>query len=395
MADTPICTIDEFGIHRPTMDDCLDYIRTVYKGIYGQDIYIEPDTQDGQFLGLLAQAIHDTNGMAVAVYNSFSPTTAQGVGLARLVKLVGISKAIATRSTATVRCEGVVGTIIMAGVVADIDGGEWALPSQVLIPPEGFIDVTATCRDLGDIRASAGEINEIVNPQPGWQEAYSITDAAPGAPIETDGQLRQRQAYSASLPALGSTKGLQAALANLMGVRRLRVYQNDMPGPDEWGIPGNSVAVVIDGFYQIQDGIETIYLKKSGGVRTYGTTSGMTLPDEFGFSARVFYSPLVNVPMACGLVVKAGVGFTMDIRNEIAKTVSDWMNSLGIGVGVQLADAYAAARLFDGVNKKTYTIVPGSLKLSRDYLELDEQDISMAYNEAPYALTSSVHIQVT
>lgn len=391
---TPICTIDETGIHRPTFDECLSYVEALYRGIYGQDVYIEPDTQDGQFLGLLAQAIHDTNGMAVAVYNSFSPTTAQGVGLSTIVKLVGISRGVPTRSTALVRCEGVVGTVITNGLVADIDGFEWALPTVVVIPPEGFVDVTATCFELGDIRASTGEINEIVNTQPGWQECYSIADASPGAPVETDGQLRQRQAFSASLPALGAAKGLQAALAALTGVRRLRVYQNDMPGADEWGIPGNTIACVLDGG-SARDIVDTIYLKKSSGVKTHGTHELLTLPDEYGFTSRVRYSPVVNTPVSCGLTVKAGVGFTTDVRQQIADSVAAWVNGRGIGVSVQLADAYMAARLHGAEDSKTYTIIPGSLMLARDFLEFDEQDILMAYNEAPFAESSYVDIKVT
>lgn len=394
MATTPICSVDATGIHRPTFQECLTYVQDLYKSIYGQDVYIEPDSQDGQFLGSLAQGFDDANGMAVAVYNAFSPTTAQGVGLSSIVKLVGIARAVATRSTATIRCSGVVGTIIDNGVVTDVNGVAWYLPAIVVIPPEGYIDVTAVCGEFGDIRAAINEINEIFTSKPGWQEAVNVSEASPGAPIELDGQLRQRQAYSASLPALGPRRGLQAAIAALPGVRRLRVYENNAPGPDSLGIPGYSVAVVTDGG-SVRSIIETLALKKGSGVRTFGTTVISTLPDDQGFTSQVYYSPVVNVPVSFHLVVKAGIGFTTDVRQRIMDSLADWTQNLGIGTDVQLADAYRAARLYGAEESKTYKIIPGSLTTARDFLEFDTQDDIMAYNEAPYAEASYVNVEVT
>ncbi len=82
---------------------------TAYRGIYGQDIYLGADSQDGQFMALLANAIHDCNGQTLSVYNAYSPSTAQGNGLSSVVKINGIRRKSATYSTCDFLCVGQVG----------------------------------------------------------------------------------------------------------------------------------------------------------------------------------------------------------------------------------------------------------------------------------------------
>lgn len=47
MAETPICTIDEAGIHAPDFPTVLNWLKEQYRAIYGQDVYLENDSQDG------------------------------------------------------------------------------------------------------------------------------------------------------------------------------------------------------------------------------------------------------------------------------------------------------------------------------------------------------------
>lgn len=81
---TPVCVIDENGITAPTYADVKTYFDEAFKSIYGQDIVIDPDSQDGQLIAIFSAAVHDANSMAVAVYNAFSPVYAQGAGLSSL-----------------------------------------------------------------------------------------------------------------------------------------------------------------------------------------------------------------------------------------------------------------------------------------------------------------------
>jgi uncharacterized phage protein gp47/JayE len=188
-------TIDETGIYTPQFVEILESLMDSFRGIYGQDIDIAPDTQDGQWLAILAKSIYDSNNMAVAAYNSFSPTYSIGAGLSTLVKLNGLKRKLATYSSVVVRLEGTVGTVIANGAVSDDNGNRWLLPPYVEIPYEGFADVTATAGVSGDIRAAAGTVVHMDTPTPGWYSVTNLLPATLGAPVESDALLRHGKRY--------------------------------------------------------------------------------------------------------------------------------------------------------------------------------------------------------
>jgi uncharacterized phage protein gp47/JayE len=132
--DIPMPIIDQYGLTLPMLNDIHGWLRGVFQSIYGTDIYIEDDSQDGQLIGVLAKSKHDYVSVINAVYQSFSPTTAQGIGLSRVVKINGIRRNASSRSQADLRIVGVPGTLIENGVAEDVIGQQWALPTPVTIP---------------------------------------------------------------------------------------------------------------------------------------------------------------------------------------------------------------------------------------------------------------------
>ena len=92
MISTPVAVIDAAGITIPVYADILDYLQEQYRAIYGSDIDLDEDTQDGQWVAILAQALNDANMTIEQVYQSYSPTFAQGNGLSSVVKINGIRR---------------------------------------------------------------------------------------------------------------------------------------------------------------------------------------------------------------------------------------------------------------------------------------------------------------
>ena len=101
-------------------------------------------------LAIYALGIHDANNMAIAVYNSFSPATARGRGLASNVKINGISVTPASRPPADVRIVGKL-ALITNGTVRDSNGISWSLPTVVVVGIDGTVTVTATCQIDGAV----------------------------------------------------------------------------------------------------------------------------------------------------------------------------------------------------------------------------------------------------
>jgi uncharacterized phage protein gp47/JayE len=392
MASPPVPTIDAAGITAPAFIDAYTYFMESYQSIFGLDVYIEPDSQDGQDLGIRATAFFLACMSMVAVYNSFRPGYAQGAGLDSVVKINGIRRKVPSYSTVDLRIIGVAGTTIRNGVVTDDASNSWALPETVIIGRTGEVTVTATCLTIGAITAPPHTITNIesATQASGWQSVDNPSPAAPGAPVETDAELRERQTISTMLPSRSIADGLNGALASIDGVGIMRVYDNDNWGPDEYGIPGHTVAVVINGGNR-QDIVDTIRKKKGMGVSTYGTTWEFS-PDIAGVNKKIYFSRPRFVPITWYVSLKANPGFTIAIEREIAQSLVDWTNAIGIGNTLVLPQALIPAQLNGEPNSRTFRIT--ALTVARDGIEPHFGDIAFAYDECAECSVSNIYFTV-
>lgn len=396
MGSTPVCQITAAGCVRPTFADCLAYVQGSYRAIYGQDMVLDASSQDGQFMALLANAIHDANGETLAAYNSFSPSTAQGVGLDRVVKINNIRRKRATYSTAPLRVVGQAGITITGGIVTDPAGNQWALPASVLIPDAGEITVAITCQTIGSVVLSAGGIDtangkgSIATVTRGWQACNTTASASVGQPVETDSGLRQRQAISTAIPSQTLVDGLKGALAAITGVTRLKVYENDQGFTDVNGIPGGCLAIVLDGGDPSVIA-QVIQRKKGPGVSTYGTTT-RTVTSTSGIPKDVAFFYLTQVPVSFALDVTNLGGFTESIQAQIGASLAAFTNGLDIGEDVNFDQAWAAAKLYDGAGSKTYRL--NSLTIGRVGSVLTSSDVPMLFTEAASGDASNVAFAV-
>ncbi len=324
-------TIDATGISAPTYADIYAYFQAKYQAIYGTDVYIDPDSQDGQLLAVFAQAIADVNSVCIGVYNSFSPSKAVGAGLSSNVKINGIARQVASYSSADLLIVGQAGTTIMNGIAKDANNYQWALPSTVNIPPAGQITVTATCTTIGAIAALAGTINQIGTPTRGWQTVSNPADAAAGAPVEKDPALRQRQSVSTALPSQTVLDGIVGAVANLPGVAKYAAYENDTSLTDANGLPPHSIALVVEGG-DASSIANAISVKKTPGSGTNGTTSIVVVSSK-GIPVTInFYRP-TDAGINAVVTISVLPGYTNSIGQAMQQAISDYVNSVAIGGG--------------------------------------------------------------
>lgn len=395
MPVVPVCQITTAGCIRPDFAACLSYVQTAYRGIYGQDLYLGADSQDGQFMALLANAIHDCNGETLAAYNAYSPATAQGNGLSSVVKINGIRRKSPTFSTCDFLCVGQVGAFITGGVIRDDAGNEWALP-DFTIPVQAQITVTGTCTTVGAITLSVRAVDTangkgaIATPQLGWQSSINLSAAAIGQPVETDSQLRQRQSLSVGLPAQTILEGLIGALYAMPGVTRIRAYENDTNTPDAvTGAPGHTLTLVVEGGDATQ--IATIIAaKKSPGVGTYGDQL-VPLTDAYSIPHPMRFFRPVPLPIAWQVQVRPKTGYTLDVANEIRASLAAYTNGVLIGGNQELASAYPAANLENDARSSTFEIV-GLAAYRRNGAADAYGDVQAAFNEAPTCDPSDVSI---
>lgn len=333
--------IDGTGLHVPEYADIKSTLESAWRGIYGSDIYLEPDSQDGQLIAVFALALLDTYQAMEQVYQGFSPSTASGETLSRVVKINGIRRQAGSYSTADVTITGTAGTTITNGIVADVAGQKWDLPATVVIPSSGQIVVTATAQDEGEITAQAGQITKIMTPTRGWQTVINAAAATVGAATETDAALRLRQAYSVALPSATILEGTLGAVLSVDGVSKATIYENDTNTADANGIPAHSISVVAQGG-SATDIARAIWLKKTPGCGTYGTTSEV-ITDSNGIATVInFYRPTITA-VAVTVNITPEAGYLAATGEAIKAAVAQYINDLAIGADVSIARVTAAA----------------------------------------------------
>jgi uncharacterized phage protein gp47/JayE len=354
MAISDLVYIDSTGYHYADYPTFLAYVQNEYRGIYGADIYLEPDSQDGQFLAIMARGFYDAAALGGSVYGSFSPASAQGVGLSRVVKINGISRKIPTKSTVDVTIVGTATTEIAGGVVIDTLNQKWDLPSSVIIPGGGEITVTATAQVEGNLSAAINTVTGIFTPTQGWQTVTNPTIAVPGQAVETDAELRARQVVSVALPALTVLDATVGALYNLTGVTEVRPYENDTGSADSNGVPAHSVEMIVSGG-TISEIAQTIAFKKTPGTGTAGDISTVVY-DSRGVPATIKFSRPTDVPIKVRITLAAKVGWVSATYEPlIAAAVKAVADGFGIGNNVLITKLYQPAYL-PGAAGQTYDL---------------------------------------
>lgn len=374
------------GITAPSFDDTLLSLQATYQQIYGADAVLTPDTQDGQWIAAIAQAIADVNAGAIAVYNSFSPSTAQGVGLSSVVKINGLRRETPSNSTAQVLITGTAGTVITNGQVQDSSGNVWNLPTTVTIPESSSITVTATAAQLGAISAAIGTITKILNPTRGWISATNTFAASPGAPVEKDATLRQRQARSTNLPARTPLSAILAAVRNLPGVSRAEAHENSTGTTDTEGVPANTIWLVVEG--GDSTAIATAIANGKIGVATYGSVI-QTVTDEFGIPSTVRFDRPTYRRIAVNVTLKPLAGYTVQTGNNIIAAINAYINSLAVGESVFLTQVIAAAIQGSGA-PTTFNLTALTMAVYPD--SPAAADLPMAFNQAPQQALADISL---
>ncbi|EPA0320732.1 baseplate J/gp47 family protein [Klebsiella aerogenes] len=386
-------TVTAEGISAPDYQTILFTVTGYFQQIYGSDAYIDPDSKDGQLIALVALAIHDANNTAIQVYNSFSPSTGIGVGLSSNVKINGIARREATNSTVDLLLTGTAGTTITNGSVKDANGVVWNLPETVSIGIDGTIVATATCANAGAVAALAGTVNKINTPTRGWSSANNPQAATVGAAAEKDSELRIRQSQSVALASITPFEAVDGAIANIKGVTRHKLYENDQDVPDANGLPPHSIAAIVEGG-DATEIANTIRGVKDQGTTPYGSTI-IYVPDMYGSPHPVGFSRPVDVPIFVSITIEPLTGYTSQVGNEIKAAVAAYINSLAIGANVVISRVYSPANLgvVSGGNSRYYDITELLIGTSADTVAA--ANVVIAFDHSASCSIENIHLEVT
>ena len=323
-----------------------------FLNIFGVNQYVGSDSAIYQLLSIISLKQSDTNLGLQLAYNQSSPGTAVGAGLDRVVKLNGIARLPFTYSTVALTCAGTNGTVLTNCFAQDQVGNLWAIPSPVTILGSS-ITVTATCTTPGNVTAEPGTVNIKASPVNGWATVTNTYAAVPGNPIEGDSRLRARQVVSVALPALTPIAATVAAVLATLNVTRVAPgyptpggpgtsIENPTGAPDSWTNPAHSITMVVEGGTDAAVGL-SIYLKKTIGCFTNGTTSTVVTDPNTGYGETIsFYRPSYVQPYI-GMYLQGLSGFTTSTVAAVQAALVNYLNSLAIGEEVTYSALWSVA----------------------------------------------------
>ena len=251
--------LNENGLILSTRQELVDDHSDDLKNIYGQDINLDQNTPDGQFVNILSQAGSDVREFAKFVYNSFSPQFASGNLLDQRVAINGIVRKGGTYTIVPITIL-VDRTVTLKGLddqANDLDGAGYTIQDNVgnqfiltktTTLTEGLNVLLFRAKEIGKVNTIVDTIQTQVEIVLGVISVSNLSAPTQvGTVGETDLELRARRERSFALPALGTTEAIEASLLALDGVTEVVVYENDEKVVNSDGIPPNSLWVIVDG----------------------------------------------------------------------------------------------------------------------------------------------------
>ncbi len=194
------------------------------------------------------------------------------------------------------------------------------------------------------------------------------------------------------LPSITPFEGVDGAIANIAGVTRHKLYENDTGKTDGNGLPPHSISAIVDGG-DVTEIARTIRGNKGQGVRTWGKTS-VTVPDKYGNPHIISFSRPTDVPVYGKITLKVFAGYTSQIGVQIQQAVADYINRLMIGDQVLLSRIYSPANLgvVSGGNARYYDIQ--ELLIGKSPEAVAAANINIAYDESASCKPENIIITV-
>ena len=381
------------GIVTQSLEEIRADLIEKYKSIYGQNINLESNSPDGQFINILAQEKKDTLDLFVQYYNNLDTERVVGIPQQILYKLNDCTIKAYTYSyvyinvtvTQGVNLAGLDDNIENAdGVgytVSDGNGNRWILAeSQTLAAGTHLLNFRAA--ELGSVTATPNTITIMETIIPG---VSGVTNPASnyitGQTGESDSEFRLRRNQTVTAPSQGFEDSLQAQLLNLTNVTQAKVYNNRENSTIN-GIPAHTVWVIVAGGTSLDIG-KTVYNNIPPGIPMKGSTS-VTITRPGGTSETINY----DTPTAVSLYISMDIQLLSGAIDE--GYVKEQISLITFNIGESAEGVNIAAAVKDIISKNGS---PYNVLVSTDGINYSEVVTPSALDE--YFTISTDDISIT
>ncbi|MDL2289085.1 hypothetical protein LJC32_06920 [Oscillospiraceae bacterium OttesenSCG-928-F05] len=389
-------TIDESGLHIPLYTDVRDDLLQQARQIFGEDIYLDADSQDYQLIAEFCDKWDDIAKLLQMVYNNRGPSTAVGSGLDGLLKINGLKRKEEGHSQALLTLTGEPGLSIYGGIVKDKPGNLWSV-ANCKIGDDGTVeDVLATCQTPGAVYADVGTISKITTQKNGWFSVTNPANAMVGQAAETDAKAKARQSISTAKPSKTVLLGTMGGIAEIADVLRSKVYENDTNVFGYYGvpIPEHSICAVVEGGEE-QAIADEIYLRKGPGCGTYGDVEvpiespdpTLDTPPPIKFYRPTYVDVMVQV------TISPKTGYLAETGETMLQNIVEYLNALDIGTDLTVSALYVPAQsATPDIHAPLFSIQELLIGTSAD--DLSRNDMTIAFNQVTRGVADNVQIVV-
>jgi uncharacterized phage protein gp47/JayE len=251
--------LDATGLTVETASEITSALTTGLQGIYGADINVDSNSQDGQTIGIYTQGGVDVRELLVEINASFDPDQAVGIQLDQRCAINGVVRVAGTYSifpvditvSKTVNLQGLDSQANSATgtgfTITDGQGNNVILLDSTELTA-GTTTLDCRAQAIGAVSIAINTLTTAVTVVNGVTAVNNSSAAISiGQDEETDVQLRVRRGRSVAITSTGYLNGLEAALAAITGVISAACYTNRGDTADGNGIPAHGIWCIVDG----------------------------------------------------------------------------------------------------------------------------------------------------
>lgn len=282
------------GITTNTATENSDALIAAYQAIYGPNIIVTSESQDGQTTQIFVQLASDMGDLVVGVYSSFDINQAVGVQLdqrlfwiQRLGGIPTIQPVVITVAQA-LTLYGLNQTLQPVFTVADASGNQWELISTVNIASPGANTLSFEAANPGAIVSAVNTITVPVTVVLGVSSINNPnTYTTLGTDEETDAAFRLRGLASVSIPSQGFFNALFSTIKNTTGEANTILLENYLDStspnavlPSVSGVPGHCIWAISQGTATASAIAEDIYNQRTLGCNMKGAQTFPITQDD-------------------------------------------------------------------------------------------------------------------
>ncbi|QBL97926.1 hypothetical protein EauM23_00033 [Exiguobacterium phage vB_EauM-23] len=386
--------LDEKGFRRKTYDELLEDMEIKARELFGADINTSPRAFMGLLLRLFAWFLSLAWVLLERVYYSGYVSTATGLQLDRLAKLVGIRRRNASPANGLVTIEGPEDKVIPIGteVTGEAEGSPiYQTTEDAVIGSGGSVTIPVEALESGTaFNVGANVLMQLVEPDTDIMTINNPNAIANGQDREEDYEFRSRILDAV---AGGGTSNIRNDLLAVDGVRAATLFENDQ-NEEVDGMPPHSIrAVVLDGDDEAIG--SALLAAKPGGIQTVGDAS-VTVKDMSGRDKVVKFDRAEEVDVYIRLSITRNDAFPFDGVDRVKTSLVQYIGGLGsdgrLYAGLGMGDDVVFSRLI-GTVYGTPGVFDVTVETSADGVAYTESSVSI--DNAQVAQTRHDKIEVT